>query len=84
MVDDIDIIISTLSDTLEDILQCNKAKQETMYDRIKVELKGAQQALYSRRVVSIVPPSSEGTKMGYEPPQLCRIANMTEALLHHV
>jgi hypothetical protein len=40
--DDIDLIIVIVSDTSEDILQCNEAKQETMYDRIEVELKGVQ------------------------------------------
>jgi hypothetical protein len=51
MVDDIDLIIATVSDTSKDILQRNEEKQETMYDRIEAELKGVQQALYSSRNV---------------------------------
>lgn len=38
-VDDIDLIITAVADASEDILQRNEAKQETMYDRIEVELK---------------------------------------------
>jgi hypothetical protein len=82
--DDIDFIIATISDTSEDILQRNEEKQETMYERIEVELKGIQQALYSSGAVSIVPLSSKGTELGDEPAQLRRIADATEALLRRV
>jgi hypothetical protein len=75
MVDDIDLIIATVSDTSEDILQRSEAKQETMFDRIEAELKGVQQALYSSRAVSTVPPPSEGAELGDEPAQLCRLAD---------
>ena len=64
--DDIDFIISTVSDTLEDIVQCNEDKQETMYERIEVELKRVQQSLYSSRAMSITPLSSEGIELGDE------------------
>jgi hypothetical protein len=33
-VDDIELIITAIEDTLEDILQRNEEKHETMYDRI--------------------------------------------------
>jgi hypothetical protein len=39
-VDDIDFIVAVVSDTSEDILQRNEAKQETMYARIEAKLKG--------------------------------------------
>jgi hypothetical protein len=39
-VDSIDLIIVVVSDTSEDILQCNEEKQESMYDRIKEEIRG--------------------------------------------
>jgi hypothetical protein len=55
-----------------------------MYDRIEAELKGVQQALYSSHAVSTAPPSSEGIELGDEPAQLRRIADSTEAHLHHV
>jgi hypothetical protein len=84
MMDDIDFIIVVVSDTLEDILQRNEAKQETMYERIEAKLKGVQQSLHSSRAVSTAPPSSEGTKLGDEPPQLRRIVDVTEAHLHRV
>jgi hypothetical protein len=54
-VDDIDLIIVIVADTSEDILQRNEENQETMYERIKAEMKGVQQALYSSHVVSIAP-----------------------------
>jgi hypothetical protein len=65
--DDIDFNIVAISDTLEDILQCNEAKPNTMYERIEEELKGVQQALYSYRAVSTTPPSSKRTNLGDEP-----------------
>jgi hypothetical protein len=55
MMDDIDLIIVVVSDTSEDILHCNEAKQETMYDRIEEELKGVHQALYSSHTMYTVP-----------------------------
>jgi hypothetical protein len=70
MMDDIDLIIVIVSDTLEDILQCSEAKQETMYERIEADLKGVQQALYSIVQCLLTPPSSEGTELGDEPAQL--------------
>jgi hypothetical protein len=66
-VDDIDLIIVILSNTSEDILQHNKEKQETMYDRIEAEMKGVQQALYLSHAVSTVPPSSEVIELEDEP-----------------
>jgi hypothetical protein len=62
--DDIDFIIVVVSDTSEDILQHNEAKQETMYEKIEAELKGIQQSLYSSRMVSTAPSSSKGTELG--------------------
>jgi hypothetical protein len=52
-----------------------------MYDIIKVELKGVQQAIYSSRAMSIMPSSSEGVELGDEPTQLQRIADVIEAHL---
>ena len=82
--DDIDLIITVVSDTSEDIFQQNEAKQETMYDRIEKELKGVQQALYSSHVVSTASLSSGGTKVGDEPTQLWRLSDVTKAHLHRV
>jgi hypothetical protein len=39
---DFDFIIAVISDTSEDILQRNEAKQETMYEKIEAELRGVQ------------------------------------------
>jgi hypothetical protein len=58
MVDDIDLIITVVVDTLEDILKYNKEKKETMYKMIGAEMKGVQQALYSNRTVSTAPSST--------------------------
>jgi hypothetical protein len=84
MVDDFDFIIAVVSDALEDILQRNEAKQETMYERLEAELRGVQQALHSSCTVSIAPPPSEETELGDEPAQLCRLADATEVHLRRV
>jgi hypothetical protein len=42
IVDDIQLIITTIKDDREDILQRHEAKKETMYDRIEKELKAIQ------------------------------------------
>jgi hypothetical protein len=55
-----------------------------MYDRIEAKLKGVQQDLYSSHTMSIVPLSSGGIEVGYEPAQLCRLADATEAHLRRV
>jgi hypothetical protein len=82
--DDIDLIIAVVSDTLEDILQCNEEKQETMYERIVTYLKGVQKSLYSNHAVSTAPPSSEGEELGDEPAQLCILSDSTIVVLHRV
>ena len=63
---DINLIIIVVSDTSEDILHHKEEKQETMYDRIEEELKGAQKSLYCSPVVSTTPLSSEGIEVGNE------------------
>jgi hypothetical protein len=64
-------------------LQNNEAKQEAMYDRIETKVRGVQQSLHSSRAVSTAPPPSEEPELGDKPAQLCRIADATEAHLHH-
>jgi hypothetical protein len=80
-VDDFDFIIAAVADASQDILQKHEAKQEEMYDRIEVELRGVQQALQSSRAVSTAPPPSEEPELGDEPAQLRRLADVTEAHL---
>jgi hypothetical protein len=80
-VDDFDFIIAAVADASQDILQKHEAKQEEMYDRIEVELRGVQQALQSSRAVSTAPPPSEAPELGDEPAQLRRLADATEAHL---
>jgi hypothetical protein len=84
MVDDIELIIFVVSDTSEDILQRSKYKQETMFDRIEVEIKGVQHALYSSCAVSTMPPPLEGAELGDEPSQLHRLGDSIEDHLHRV
>jgi hypothetical protein len=52
---DFDFIIAALNDASLEIVEKQEAKQEEMYDRLKVEFRGVQQALQSSRAVSIVP-----------------------------
>jgi len=58
-VHDVDLIIATVEDTLDDILQRHEAMQETLYERIEKEIKDIQQAIYSSHVLPIAPSSSE-------------------------
>jgi hypothetical protein len=83
-VDDIDLIIIDVSDTSEDIFQRSEAKQEKMYDKIEVELKGVHQALYSSHTVSTASLTVGGIEVGDEPAQLCRIEDAIEAHLRQV
>jgi hypothetical protein len=55
-----------------------------MFDRIEVDLKGVQQALYSSCPVSTAPSSSEGIEVGDEPAQLHRLADSTKDHLRRV
>jgi hypothetical protein len=57
-VDDFNFIIVAVVDASQDILQKHEAKQEEMYDRIEVELRGVQQTLQSNRAVYTTPPPS--------------------------
>jgi hypothetical protein len=57
-VDDIDLIITIIKDSLEDIFQRHGENQDLMYDRIEKELKDIQQDIHLSRVVSIVPSST--------------------------
>jgi hypothetical protein len=47
IVDDVDLIIATMEDASEDILQRHGVKQEMLYERIEKELKEIQQAIHS-------------------------------------
>jgi hypothetical protein len=69
-IDDVDLIITVVEDTSEDILQRHGAKQETFYERIKKELKDIQQAIHSSHVVPTAPSSSESAELGDEIAQL--------------
>jgi Na+/phosphate symporter len=84
MVDDIDIVIVVVSNTAEEILQCNEAKQETMYDRIEGVIKGVQLALYLNCAMSTKPLSAGDAKVGDEPAQLCISTESTKDHLRRV
>jgi flagellar hook-basal body complex protein FliE len=62
--DDFDFIIAAVSDASQDILQKHEAKQEEMYDRIEVELRGVQQALQSSRSSIHCAPTIRRTRVG--------------------
>jgi hypothetical protein len=42
MLDDLDFIITAVSDASEDILHINEAKQENIYERLEAELRGVR------------------------------------------
>jgi len=65
-VDDLDLIIANVVVASEDILHQNKAKHETMYERIEVEMRGLEQALNSSHTMSTAPSSSKAIELGDE------------------
>jgi hypothetical protein len=77
-VDDIELIITTIEDALEDLLQRHGEKHESMYDRIDKDLKDIQQDIHSSHTVSTVPLSIENIELGDEPTQLRRLEYVTE------
>jgi adenylate kinase len=76
-VDDIQLIIIVVEDSLEDILQRHEAKQETLYDRIQKELKDIQQVIQLNHTMSTAPSSVESVELGDDPTQLRRLADET-------
>jgi hypothetical protein len=53
--DDFDFIIASLNDASLEIVEKQEDKQEEMYNRIKVEFQGVQQALQSSHAVFTAP-----------------------------
>jgi hypothetical protein len=68
--DDFDFIVAALNDASLEIAEKQEAQQEEIYNRIKVELQGVQQALQSSRTVSTVPLPLETPELGDESAQL--------------
>jgi hypothetical protein len=79
--DDFDFLIAALNDALLEIAEKQEAKQETMYDRIEIELRGVQQTLQSSRAVFSVPLPLGTPELGDKPIQLHRLADTVEASL---
>jgi hypothetical protein len=79
--DDFDFIVAALNDASLEIAEKQEAQQEEIYNQIKVELQGVQQALQSSRAVSTAPLPLETPELGDEPAQLHRITDTVEAHL---
>jgi hypothetical protein len=79
--DDFEFIIAALNDASLEIMEKQEAKQEEMYNRIEVELRGVQQDLQSSRAVSTTPLPSGEPELGDELTQLRRLGDATEAHL---
>jgi hypothetical protein len=79
--DDFDFLIAALNDASMEIAEKQEAKQEEMYDRIEIELRGVQQALQSSRAVSNAPFPLGTPELGDEPTQLHRLVDTVEACL---
>ena len=70
-----------MEDASEDLLQRYGAKQEELYERVKKELKEIKQAIQLIYAVPTAPSLSQVAELGYEPAQLRRVADATEAQL---
>jgi hypothetical protein len=79
--DDFNFIVATLNDATLEIEEKQEAQQEEIYNRIKVELQGVQQALQSSRAVSTAPLLLGTTELGDESTQLHRSVDIVEAHL---
>jgi hypothetical protein len=77
-VDDIQLIITTIEDALEDILHRYEGKKEKLYDIIEKEMKDIQQVIQSSHVVSTMPSSTKNVELGDEPNQLRILEYATE------
>jgi hypothetical protein len=75
------ILLATMNEDIEEIIEKQEAKKESMYNRIESELQGLQQALWSSHAVSIAPLPKGTTEEGDEPVQLHKIAATVEACL---
>jgi hypothetical protein len=78
---DFSFLLATLNEAIEEITEKKKAKQQTMYNKIEVELQGVQRALQSNCVVSTVPMPEGTPEAGDESVQLCRIFDLIEVHL---
>jgi len=56
-----------MNEAIEEITRKQEAKQETMYNRIEIELQGVQQALHSSRTAPTAPLSLGTLELGDEP-----------------
>jgi hypothetical protein len=79
--DDFSFLLATMNEAIEEITEKQEAKQETMYNRIEIELQGVQQALQSSRAVSTALLPEGTTEEGDEPVQLHKIAATVEVRL---
>jgi hypothetical protein len=66
---------------LLEIAEKQEAKKEEVFNQIKVELQGVQQALQSSYAVSTTPLPLETPELGDEPDQLHRITDTVESHL---
>jgi hypothetical protein len=82
--DDFSFLLATLNEAIEEITEKKEAKQQTMYDRIEVELQGVQRALQSNRAVSTAPMPEGTPEAGDESVQLRRIVDLVEVHLRKV
>jgi hypothetical protein len=79
--DDFDFIIATLNDTLLEIAEKKEAKHEEVFNHIRDELQGVQQAIQFSLCSFHCTLPSETPTIGDEPTQLHRIADTVEARL---
>jgi hypothetical protein len=79
--DDFNFIISALNNALLEIAEKKEAKYEEMYNRIKVELQGVQQALQSSRAVPTASLPLGTLELGNKATQLHWLTDTVEAHL---
>jgi hypothetical protein len=79
--DDFSFLIAAMNEAIEEIIEKQEVKKETMYNRIEIALQGVQQALQSSHTVSTAPLPEGTPEEEDEPLQLCKIADTFEVCL---
>jgi hypothetical protein len=81
--DDSIFLLATLNKVIEEITEKQEAKQETMYNRIEIELQGVQRSLQSSCATPMTPLLEGTIEEGDESVQLRKIADIVEVHLRN-
>jgi hypothetical protein len=79
--DDFSFLLTTMNESIEEIIEKKEAKQEKIYNRIEIGLQEVQHALQSSCAISTMPLPEGTTGVREESVQLRKIANIVKVRL---